>query len=337
MMMTKKYMAEKIQSRLNKAFTTSVVFLIAVSTVFTQDETLIQVNTDLVNLSVAVVDRNGDHVENLQKENFEIYDNGKKQEIGYFTAGDAPVSFGIVYDMHPTTKERTTAVLESLREFAGNLGADDDIFTIVFNLRGSLTTDFVPTVEQLNTNLSGRYREPHALYDAIYAATKKLETCRNLKRVLFVITDSADHNSEHRFGDIIKQLKTLDAQIYAVLWDKADDWKYADVTRDGKTRTRVPSDASNLDRAALQSLTLRTGGTMRSPTVHNERELFRIYNQIALETRRQYTLGFYPETVDGKWHDLRINLRLVKNSKKMSLTYRIGYQSPKPNQLLDKN
>lgn len=70
---------------------------------------------------------------------------------------------------------------------------------------------------------------------------------------------------------------------------------------------------------------------MRSPTVHNTQELFRIYNQIAFETRKQYTLGFYPETADGKWHDLRINLRSVKDRKKTVLTYRRGYQSPKPN------
>ena len=57
------------------------------------------------------------------KGKFEIFDNSKKQEIEYFSAGDAPVSFGIVYDMHPTTEERTTAVLESLREFAKRLKA----------------------------------------------------------------------------------------------------------------------------------------------------------------------------------------------------------------------
>ena len=305
--------------------------LISFSPAFAQDETPIRVETNLVNINVAIKDKKGDFVENLNKENFEIFDNNIKQEIEYFSAEDAPVSFGIVYDMHPTTEERTTAVLESLREFAKKLNANDDIFSIVFNKRGSLVTDFIPTVEQLNTNLSGKYREPNALYDAIFLATEKIRKSRNNKRIILVITDSADHQSEHRFGDIVKQLKNLDAQIYAVLWDEADEWKYTDITRNGQTRTRVSSDASGLDRAALQELALRTGGTMRSPTVHNAQELFRIYNQIAFETRKQYTLGFYPKTVDGKWHDLRINLLSVKDGKKTVLTYRPGYQSPKPN------
>jgi Ca-activated chloride channel homolog len=313
-----------------RALIVLLIISIAFLSASAQDEKTITVNTDLVNLSVAVADAKGNYLENLQKEQFEIYDNGKKQTIEYFSAADAPVSFGIVYDLHPTTDERTTAVLESLREFAKGLKGNDDIFALVFNRRGSLTTDFIPTAEQIEKNLDGAYREPNALYDAIFAATEKLGKSRNLKRVLFVITDSADHNSERRFSDIINRLKTLDAQIYAVLWDEAEDWRFRDITRNGEQRRRVSSDATGFSRAELQGLALRTGGTMRSPTVQNAAELFRIYNQIAFETRRQYTLGFYPEKSDGEWHELQINLRSVENRKKMVLSYRLGYQSPPP-------
>lgn len=322
---------EKFKAASRQTLIFSVIFLMPLFQASAQDEKPISVETNLVSFSVAVTDAKGDSVENLRSEQFEIFDNGKKQNIEYFSAGDAPVSFGIVYDLHPTTEERTAAVLESLREFAKDLKANDDIFALVFGQRGSLMTDFVPTAEQLKTNLSGKYREPNALYDAIYAATEKLSRSRNLKRVLLVITDSADHRSERRFGDIIKQLKTLDAQIYAVLWDESDEWRFTDVTGNSSRRTKVSSGATGLSRAELQSLALRTGGTMLSPTVQNAQELFKIYNQIAFETRRQYTLGFYPEIVDGKWHELKINLRSVENRKKMILTYRPGYQSPSPN------
>jgi VWFA-related protein len=215
-----------------------------------------------------------------------------------------------------------------LREFYKGLKPEDDLFTITFNRRGSLVLDFVPTSEQVETNLSGKYSQPNALYDAIFLGAEKLSKSRNLKRVLFVITDSADHNSEHKFGDIVKKMKTFDAQIYSVLWDESDVWKYRDITRGNNSRIRISSDASELDRAALQELALRTGGTMRSPTAQNAQELFRIYRQIAFETGKQYTLGFYPEKSDGKWHDVKIKLRSVEKSKKMALTYRTGYQSP---------
>lgn len=300
--------------------------------VFSQDEKPIKVDTNLVNINVAVLDKKGNFVEGLTKQNFEIYDEDKKQTIEYFSDENAPISLGIIYDMHPTTDERTKAVLESLREFTNRLGKNDDFFTLVFNKGGSLTLDFVPTAEQVRIHLSNGYGEPNALFDAIYEATEKIRERRNYKRVLLVITDSADHNSEHSFSDIQKQLATIDAQVYTILWDEADKWDYSDITNDGQRRTRVSSDADSLTRGAMQELAARTGGMMESPTVQNANELFRIYNQIGSEIRQQYTLGFYPETIDGKWHDLRIRLNSEGNTKAMSLTYRLGYQSPQPKQ-----
>ncbi len=295
-----------------------------------QDET-IRIETDLVNVSVTVLDKNGDFIKGLTNENFEIFDNGIKQKIEYFSAEDAGVSYGIVYDMHPTTDERTQAVLESLREFTNGLRDRDDFFTLVFSQTGSLILDFVPTAGQINTHLSGKFRQPNALYDAIYLATDKIRERRNLKKVLLIITDSADHNSEHRFNDILGNLKTLDTQVYAVVWDASEQWNYADITRNGITRkNRVSSDASGLDRAALAELAFRTGGTMQSPTVQNAGELFKIYTQISQEAQKMYSIGFYPERSDGKWHELVVKLRSVKKSRKPVLTYRPGYQSPKP-------
>jgi Ca-activated chloride channel homolog len=319
---------ENIMKFINTSFTILVLFLFGLS-VYAQDEKPIRIETNLVNFSVAVLDRKGKNVENLTKEKFEVYDNGVKQTIANFSSEAAPVSFGIVYDMHPTTDERTTAVLESLREFAKELKGENDLFTLIFNNRGSLMLDFVPTSEQVRKNLVNGFQEPNALYDAIFLATEKLSKSRNLKRVLLVITDSADHRSEHKFGDVVKKLKTLDVQIYTILWDEANQWKFSDVTRSNSQRT-VSSDASKLDRAALQDLALRTGGTMNSPAVQNAQELFEIYKEIAFETKKQYSIGFYPTANDGKWHEVKVILRKVAD-KNIVLSYRLGYQSYKSN------
>jgi len=306
------------------------LLLIAVTSLLVraQDDKPIRVDTNLVNVNVSIVDRKGKYVEGLERPQFEVFDNGVKQEITHFSSEAAPISFGIVYDMHPTTDERTNAVLESLRQFTKGLRKNDDFFTLVFNKRGSLVLDFVPNAEQVRTHLSGDYTEPNALYDAIYLATNKIREKRNLKRVLFVITDSADHRSEHRFSDVLEQVKMLDAQVYTILWDEAEEWSYGDIATTRSRRTSV-SDATALDRGALEELTNRTGGTLTSPIVQNAQELFRIYNQIAFEIRKQYALGFYPDRIDGKSHRLVVRLRSVRNSKKMVLRYRSEYQNKK--------
>ncbi len=305
----------------------AILSAILALTISAQDENPIRVETNLVNINVTIVDKEGDFVEGLSQENFEIYDDEIKQDIEYFSAEDAAISYGIVYDMHPTTDERTKVVLESLRQFTAGLRDKDDFFTLVFNKRGSLILDFVPSEDQVRKHITGKMKEPNALYDAIVEATRKLRGRKNVKRVLLVITDSADHNSEHRFNDVVKEFKTLDAQLYTILWDAAEHWDYTDANNDGVYRKPRSSDASQLDRAALYELAMRTGGSTQAPSSQNARELYGIFTEIGSLTRKQYAVGFYPAKIDGGSHTLKVKLVSVRNSKKMVLTYRAGYQS----------
>lgn len=302
-------------------------------------EDLIRVETDLVTVNVAIRDKQGNPVKNLRREQFEIFDNRAKQQIEYFSAETSPVTYGIVYDMHPRATERMTAVLDSLRVFTKNLPAEDRFFLTAFNHYGSLTVDFVPSVEQLEKNLSlgEKNRKPNSLYDAIYAAAEKIRESPSQKKTILVISDGADHSSRHSFADLSRELKNFDAQVYAVIFDERELWGYSDLTRVGaggqepQQRRRISTDASRLDRVALQELTIKSGGDSRFPATENSLDLYNIYRQIASEMRDFYTLSFYPKNAaDGKWHELRIGLHSVKDSKSFSLTYRLGYQSPAP-------
>ncbi|HLM59507.1 MAG TPA: VWA domain-containing protein [Pyrinomonadaceae bacterium] len=310
-----------------------LLFLIgalSVVAVHAQEEP-IRIGTELVTVNVAVTDSKGKPVAGLKPEQFEIFDNKTKQQISHFSAEEAPVVFGIVYDLHPTTEERMTAVLDSLRTFTKNLKEEDRFFLTAFNHYGSLNVEFIPTAEQIEKNLSvsSKAREPNSLYDAIYAAADKLRESKSLKRTLLVISDSADHNSRHSFSDLSRQLKKLDVQLYAVIFDESEMWSFSDITRSMElsSRGRVSNDATKLDRVALEELTLKSGGTSHFPVTQNSLELFNIYRRIDAEMRRFYTLSFYPAVSDDKWHEIKVGLRSVEGSKRFALTYRRGYQS----------
>jgi VWFA-related protein len=298
---------------------------------FGQDEDkTIRVGTELVSVNVAVVDGAAKPVTGLSQRQFEIYDEQKKQKIEEFSAASAGVTFGIVYDMHPTTTERTNAVLNGLREFTKSLPAANDFFFVAFNERGSLTIDFVPDADQIARHLaSPQKREPRSLYDALYVAAEKLRQRKNLKRTLLVVTDAADHSSRKSFNDLRDQLKVFDVQVYAIVLDETLNRfnAYVDITRHPE-RSQLLSDASANDRAALSSITLRTGGATFPSSFEDQRSIVRIAQQIANEMQNQYTLSFYPsDGGDGKWHRLRVVLRDAPGSKNFVLTYRPGYQS----------
>ena len=135
-----------------KSFFLVAIVLLVSSSVFAQD-TAISVETNLVTLNVGVTDRNGIFVKGLTKDDFMLAEGGTDRKIDVFSANDAALSIGIVYDMH-ALNDQTTNVLEALKRFTGRLEPHDDYFITVFNEKGSVTTDFVPDADQLRSHLS---------------------------------------------------------------------------------------------------------------------------------------------------------------------------------------
>jgi Ca-activated chloride channel family protein len=290
----------------------------------------IRVDTNLVLINVLVRDKNGQLVRGLKAEQFEVLDNEAKRPIESFSADEASVSFGIIYDMHPTTDERTKSVIESLRQFKAEIGPGDDIFLVAFNMRGEQTFDFIPTFDQLGKHMTApAKREPNSLYDAVYFASDRIQSSRNRKRVLLIVSDSSDHHSRHTFSEVREKVSDIRAEVYAVIFDENDGYGYSDITQKSRERYPFSKDASPLDRAAIVDLTLRSGGSVYFGPSKNAQRLFTIYGQNGRDMRSHYTLGFYPDDVDDKQHSIRIKLRGVQGAKDFVLTYQPSYRNLK--------
>ena len=300
-----------------------------------QDDEKVTVNTNLVTINVSVTDSRGAYVQGLAGERFEVFVDGVRQRVAHFSAGDAPFSVGVVYDMHPTTRERATAVFGALKQFAAGLRRDDHFFLLVFNERGSADVEFVPTAEQIGEHLA--YippKEPNSLYDAVYLAAEKLRSRPTMKKALLVISDGLDHGSLHSFTELRRRVGEFDVQLYGVGINEqntgtrvgSDRWVFEDLTR--QTGRRTVSDDDSLGLAALDEMARASGGASYSPPTGGERELFDICARIALETRRQYTVGFYPTAAPGKsrWHNIRVRLTPRGDAGRLRLSYREGYR-----------
>jgi Ca-activated chloride channel homolog len=307
------------------------ILLAALSAVSPAQDEPIRVETNLVTVNVAVTDKGGNYVKNLKREDFEVWDKGAKQPIDTFSAEDVPVSFGIVYDLHPTTDERTKIVLDALRQFTKDLKQKDNFFVTVFNERGSLTTDFVPQPEQINANLTDvRPSTPNSLYDAIFAASERVRGNRNSKQVLLVLTDGEDRTSHHSLKELRIHLRSVNLPVYSVSFgrDNKGFIGYYDIYRNQGRQTLGASETSQLNTAALAEISKSSGGQSFDRAVQNRYLLFGVFKKVLGEVENQYVLGFYPDNVDGKWHKLKITVK-PSAGKKYRLSNRKGYLSPK--------
>jgi Ca-activated chloride channel family protein len=304
-----------------------------------QDDEKITVGTNLVSVNVTVSGSGGKYVRGLGREQFEVFDDNVKQQIAFFSAEDAPATFGIVYDMHPTTAERATATLGALKQFARTLRPEDNFFIVAFNERGSLALDFIPTFEQVQTHLpAGKPKGASSLYDAVYLAAGKIRESKNTKRALLVISDGEDHNSRRGYKELRNRIREFDVQIYSIgIDDNANipsansaRWSYEDLTHRTGRRILQQNAEAAMGEAVLEELAKASGGTAYFPASASERELAGICTRIALELRQQYAIGFYPtDTASGaKWHRLRIRVQPSGEAQgRLALSYREGYQS----------
>ena len=309
----------------------TAVQLAAISAVSLAQDEPIRVETNLVTVNVAVTDKAGNYVRNLKREDFEVWDGGTKQPIDTFSAEDVPVSFGIVYDLHSTTDERTKTVLDALRQFTKDLKEKDRFFVTVFNERGSLTTDFVPDAAQINANLTDiKPSTPNSLYDAIFAASEKVRSVRNTKQVLLVLTDGADDSSHHTLKELRTHLRSVNLPVYSITFgsDKRQFAGYYDLYRNQGRQTLGASETSQLNTAAVAEISKSSGGQTFDRAVQNRYLLFGVFRKVLGEVQNHYVLGFYPEAADGKWHKLKIRVK-APTGIKYRLSNRKGYLSPK--------
>ena len=297
---------------------------------FAQDDDEIRVETNLVTLNVAVTDKNGDYVKNLRREDFELFDGNIRREIEEFSSEDAPVYFGIVYDSNKATDAQTKNVLEALRQFTAQLNQKDNFFVTVFNERGSLTTDFVPTGEQIEKSLANfKPSTPNSLYDAIYAASEKTRGRKNAKQILLVLTDGEDDQSRHSLKELRLHLRSVNMPVYTVNFSDSErrTWNYTDNYRGRQWKTLDVYETGELNKAALDEISRTTGGQSFEKTIYNRLYLYTICTKILTEVENQYVIGFYPETTDGKWHKLKVSVKTAEG--KLKLSNRKGYQSDK--------
>lgn len=300
-----------------------------------QEEPVV-VRTNLVTVNVIVTDEKGRYVKGLKSNQFSIFDENARQKIAHFSVGAAPVSIGIVYEVQSASANQISASLAALKQFVATLNERDNFFFTAYSPNGSVTTDFIPSANQVIEHLSVvKPGGPSALYDVMYSAAGRLRQSPNLKRALLVISDGQDDQSEHSYDDLRNRLRQFDAQIYAIgiaapgLDQSAGyrRWVFEDFSRHTGRRSFLLNTEADMGRAVLAEMARVSGGTAYTPESESEPELTGICTQIALELREQYTLGFYPsDPVSKKWHRIKVHVNPSRSSSRFSLSYRKGYQ-----------
>jgi Ca-activated chloride channel homolog len=247
------------------------------------DEYTIRVDVDVVVLHATAQDRNNILVSGLDKDNFQVYEDGVLQPIKYFSHEDIPVTVGLVVDDSGSMGPERRDVIAPALAFARSSNPQDQMFVVYFNEKVSfgLPGDiaFTDQVAQLQAALSRVAADGEtALYDAIAVALEHLKTGKRDKKVLIVVSDGGDSASKHKLAEIATMVGQPGPIIYTIgIFDDQDPDRNLGV---------------------LKRLAKGTGGQAFLP--ESLRDVVPICEQIARDIRNQYTpLRMSPQTKSG--------------------------------------
>ena len=148
--------------------------------VFAQEpETTLKVDVKLVNVFVTVTDPHGAPVASLQKENFQLKENGKEQKIAVFSRESAlPLSIVLAIDTSLSTRKDLPLELTSANKFAhAILRPQDGLAVYKFSEEVDEVVPFTADLKEIDSGIDRiRNGSATALYDAIFLGSQALES-----------------------------------------------------------------------------------------------------------------------------------------------------------------
>ena len=283
----------------------------------------LKVQTNVVNVFATVRNKQHGIVNDLNKEDFKITEDGVDQKVEFFSREvNMPITLGLLIDTSASMDRMIDAEQDAASRFLREvMHPKDEAMVITFDFDVDLLADFTDDRSQLNRairkaqiNAGGPMITPGTLpsggpkgtdfYDALYLACHDELASEAGRKAVVVLTDAEDNGSKVKVEEAIEAAQRTDTVVHILL---------------------VYDPHYGANSGVAKKITDETGGRMI--VVNNEKHLQEAFDQISEELRSQYTLGYYPTNSarDGKFRKIKIE---VSNHDDKVLA-RKGYYAPK--------
>jgi Ca-activated chloride channel family protein len=253
-------------------------------------------------LRVSVDDGDRRPVVCMTRENFQVWEDGRLQDICFFSNDDLPLTIGLVAD----ARQSDLAALGLT--FARARRVDDEFFAIAFDdTAHDLMSADLPFTHDAAVLHDALLHLPigkgSGLYDAVvhgldYAARGRLD-----QRALIVISDGRDTTSRTTFAQLFDRVALSPTVIYTI------------ATASHERAGPVPD--------ALEQLASLSGGAAFS--VNASGDIASILEWIARDLRTSYTIGYVPPDPEDGVKFRKLDVALVGRDRAARVRYREGY------------
>ena len=269
---------------------------------------------DLVSLTVTVTE-GGRYVTDLEEADFEVFEDGVKQPLTFFSRLQQPIALAVLLDTSASMEGNLATAQGAAVGFARRLRKTDTMEVIQFDSQVNIVQEFTNDIAALERAIqSTTPRGSTSLYNALYVSLRNLKRTRaksadEIRReAIVVLSDGDDTTSLIEYDVVLDLAKRSETAIYAI------------GLRQGNDARREFKEAEFV----LRQLSQETGGRVFFPT--SASELPKIYEQIADELSSQYAIAYASKNPqrNGAWR--RITVRLARPG--LTARTRQGYYGP---------
>ncbi len=256
----------------------------------TTPQYLEEVDVSLVELYTTVVDRNDRLAKGLTVDDFEVYEDGRRQKIAKFElVENLPLTIGIVIDTSGSMANSIIEAQQAATDFLANIVTRRDrCFAVGFSDRPVMLMPPTNDVDAVELSLQGLLAAGFtSLHDAIVTSLYYFRGVTG-RRALVLLSDGDDTSSNLSFREALEYSRRTGVSVYT-----------------------IGLDVGTLDlgiRDKLKDLSRETGG--RSFFISDADELFSVYKEIEEELRSQYLIAYAPDTVsrDGAYREVEVKV-----------------------------
>lgn len=268
----------------------------------------LRVDVKLVLIPVTVTDPFGAPFAGLARSAFRLYESGIEQEIKYFSAEDASISLGVVFDASRSMSGKLDQSRAAVSEFFHTGMPGDEYFAVEFSDAPRLLCGFTSDAARIEKSLANIVPENWtALLDAVYLAVHEMKHAHNPRKALLILSDGGDNNSRYTEREMKLLVREADVCIYSIA-----------LVGSGLFRRYVP---------LLKELSTETGGRVRE--IERIADLPAAVQAISEAIRHQYVLGYSPRNSGAKGIYRRVQVRLEPppDLPRLRASWRKGYYS----------
>lgn len=269
-----------------------VPILVGAGVVLSAQQPTFRSSTQVVSLFATVTDAQNRLVPDLTKEDFQIFDNDKPQQLLVFQNENQPITVVVMLDTSASMTGSIQLLKAAAEQFIMRLLPDDKGAVGAFNDKIEVSASFKSDRDALVTEVRDLdFGNGTRLYDAVAESLNQLRGIEG-RKVILVFTDGDDTSSRVGRGDVMDRARAEEVMVYAIGLQS----EYFD----GARMVRSKPDSG------LRRLADETGGGYFE--LKQTSDLGPTFTRVAQELHSQYVLGFEAQQLDGKVHKLTVKM-----------------------------